>query len=248
MAESALRAFDDVEQLAEAAATLFVELAVEAVRCRGRFVVSLSGGSTPRAIYRLLRESPYATRMPWAYTHLFWGDERVVSPDNPESNYGDVKRILLDQAPIPAANIHRICGECDPGLAAEAYARELASLADAGAAWPAFDLALMGLGEDGHTASLFPASAIGFDYPAPVAVVTAEYAGRPAQRITLTPSVFSSARCVIFLVTGANKAAALAATLSEHADPLRWPARRIQPKHGNAAWWADRAAMGQLRA
>lgn len=246
MAESTLRVFDDAAQMAEAAAILFAQLAVDAVRCRGRFVTALSGGGTPRAAYRLLAETPYTDQVPWAQTHLFWGDERLVPPDNPESNYGDVQRILLDRVPIPQGNIHRVCGECDPNTAAAAYREALAAMAETTALWPVFDLALMGIGEDGHTASLFPGLHIGVGYPDPVAIVTAAYAGRPAQRITLTPPVFSTARCVLFLVAGANKAEALAATLSEHADPLRWPARRIAPTRGALIWWVDRTASAKL--
>lgn len=248
---STVRVFADQEQLSAAAAQLFLECAQAAVGERGLFSVALSGGSTPRGMYRLLAESPYATAVPWANTHLFWGDERLVPPDDEGSNYGQASAALLVQVPIPAANIHRARGELALEAAVDEYAVQLRKFAAAqspasATSWPRFDLVLLGLGSDGHTASLFPGQASDEWETKPVVGATADYGGRPAHRLTLTPPVFNDARHVLFLVTGADKAAAVAATLNGAPDPARWPAQRIRPAAGRVTWLLDEAAAASL--
>jgi len=238
--------FPDAAALSQAAAQRFVAIARKAVAARGRFTVALSGGSTPQALYRLLSQPPYTETVPWAQTHVFWGDERLVPPDHPGSNYGQAAHILLDRVPIPAAHIHRARGELAPDEAVADYSRQLAHFAAGGRAWPRLDLALMGTGGDGHTASLFPGPIPDTEKQQPVMTVTADYDGRPAQRITLTPLVFNDARHVLFLVTGESKAAALAAVLHGPFQPEQWPAQRIQPANGKLIWMVDEAAAGQL--
>ena len=151
-----IRIYDDHGALAEAAAGLIVETAGEAIRSRGRFLLALSGGGTPENVYRLLAGKEYWMQLDWPAVHLFWGDERCVPPDDPGSNYRQAKQLLIDHVPIPAAQVHRIKGELPPEKAAAEYRARLAQFAGDGRGWPVLDLALMGLGADGHTASLFP--------------------------------------------------------------------------------------------
>jgi 6-phosphogluconolactonase len=166
-------------------------LARQAVAARGAFFVALAGGSTPRPLYRRLVD---LDALPWPETHVFWGDERTVPPDHPESNYHQARELLLDHVPVPAAQVYRIQGELDPVSAAEAYAQTLLAAAAAGEAWPRFDLVLLGLGSDGHTASLFPGSTYPVEEMQPTVAVSADYGNRPAGRVSLTPPVFNSAR------------------------------------------------------
>lgn len=246
MADPILKVFSSPAALSQAAADRFVALAKEAVSVRDRFSAALSGGSTPQGLYRLLAQPPYATDMPWAQTHLFWGDERLVSPHDPGSNYGQVARLLLQQVALPATNIHRIKGELDPAAAVADYTEQLRHFAALDRPWPRLDLALMGMGSDGHTASLFPGPIPAQERRQPVMVVTAEYEDRPSQRITLTPLVFNDARHLVFLVTGEEKATALAAVLRGPHQPQEWPAQRIQPHQGTLTWLVDETAASKL--
>lgn len=241
MPERRLLVVDD--PIAAAADVVVADLRA-AIRQRGVAGLVLAGGGTPLALYHVLAER---SGVDWSSTHVFWGDERLVSPDDPGSNYHAAWAALLSRVDLPAANVHRMRGELPPDEAAADYAarlRDWARANDPGAPhpWPRFDLVLLGLGEDGHTASLFPGSPPA--PPQPVVAVTADYQGRPAGRITLTPRVFNDARDVIFLVTGANKADAVRETL--HADdPTRLPAQRIHPDYGRVTWLLDRAAAGE---
>lgn len=231
--------------VAEAAALIGDALRAAA---RARQVASfvLAGGGTPLAVYRALAGAP---GVPWAQVHLFWGDERLVSPDDPGSNYRAAREALLEGASIPAGNVHRIRGEWPAASAVADYAAQLRDWAaaydpEASHPWPRFDVVLLGLGEDGHTASLFPGSP---PAEAPVLAVSADYQGRPAGRVTLTPAVFNDARQVIFLVTGAGKAEAVYHSLQDH-DWRRYPAQRIRPVDGQVTWLLDRAAAARLPA
>ncbi|HHS97595.1 MAG TPA: 6-phosphogluconolactonase [Chloroflexi bacterium] len=227
--------FPDRNALARAAAERFVAAADEAVRARGRFFVALAGGSTPRPAYRLLADPACASRVDWDRVHLFWGDERCVPPDHPESNYRMVREALLDRVPIPVENVHRIRGEWPPEEAAAAYEAELRAIFGPDGR---LDLVLLGLGADGHTASLFPGSAALDERERWVAAVFADPVG--TWRITLTPPALNGAREVLFLVVGKPKAEALARVLAG------WdlPAGRIRPRSGRLSWFVDRDAMG----
>lgn len=229
--------------LAKAAAMRFAAAAEQAVVERGRFQVALSGGSTPRALFALLARPPYATQLPWAQTEIYWGDERLVPPDDAESNYGQARRLLLDHVPVPPEQVHRIRGELPAAEAAAAYSAVLRRNAARGRAWPRLDLALMGLGADAHTASLFPGSPPATD---PVIAVTADYQGRPAARITLTPLVFNDARLLLFLVAGADKAPAVTAVLQGPPDPFNLPAQRLNNAPGDMIWLVDEDAAANL--
>lgn len=237
-----LQIFPDPQTLAQSAADLWAQVARNAVNERGRFVVALSGGSTPRLLHQLLAQPPYSTELPWEQTHVFWGDERSVSAGHPESSYGVARQDLLQHVPILPTNIHRAKGEWDTRTAAAEYAGQLSQKAEPGRTWPRFDLVILGMGSDGHTASLFPGPISEQEQTEPTMPVVADYDGRPAQRITLTPLVFNDARLILFLVTGANKAETLAAVLHGPTDPIRYPAQRLRPTDGQIVWYIDEPA------
>ena len=239
-----LRVFPGPAEVAAAAAAEVLARGGEAVAARGAFALALSGGSTPRALYALLADprGPFAARMPWKRTQVFFGDERHVPPDHPDSNFRMARRALLAHVPVPAENVHRIRGELpDADGAAAAYERELrAALGEP----PALDLVLLGLGEDGHTASLFPGSPALEERERWVAAPWVERLG--TRRITLTLPALESARQVLFLVTGAAKSAALRRALGEPAGAEPVPASRVRPGSGRVLWLADRAAAASL--
>lgn len=228
-----LHIFETPQLLTRAAADGFLAAAAAAIAARGRFSVALAGGSTPRALYALLA----AENLDWQAIHFFWGDERCLPPDHPESNYRMAAESLLTKIPLPPENIHRIMGELSPQLAAEKYQRNLRVF------WggaPRFDLVLLGMGEDGHTASLFPGS------PALAEtlrwVTALEHAAPPpplVSRVTLTLGAINAARQVIFLVSGAGKAKRLAEIWR---GGSQLPAGRVQPLDGDLLWLVDQSA------
>ncbi len=235
-----------VEDVAAAAAEYVVAALRAALDAADVASLLLSGGSTPLALYGRLAE---AADVPWERVHVFWGDERLVPPDDPGSNYAAAREALLSRVDMPEGNVHRVKGELEAASAVADYAEQLRAFAqrhDVGcpSPWPRFDVALLGLGQDGHTASLFPGSEA--ECIVPVMAVTADYEGRPAERVTLTPIVFNHARRVVFLVTGANKAAAVAAALGAERDPERYPAQRIAPEEGEVVWFLDPAADSKV--
>jgi 6-phosphogluconolactonase len=238
-----IRIFKDMEILSRAAAELFAEKAGESITERGRFLTALNGGSTPNRLFQLLA-TEYRGEVDWSRVHIFWGDERCVPPEDAGSNYGQARETFLSRVPIPEANIHRVKGELEPAEASRDYALTLSGFASPQFGFPRFDLIYLGMGEDGHTASLFPGSRV--DVSEPVLPVTAQYQDRPANRVTLTPLVFNQARTVAFMVTGEKKAATLAEVLSDRYDPERLPAQRIHPKDGDLLWLVDEEAAGKL--
>jgi 6-phosphogluconolactonase len=238
-----LRVFKDLESLSQAAATLFVEQAAAAVTERGRFLVALNGGSTPTRLFQLLA-TEYRDKVDWSQVHVFWGDERCVPPHDPGSNYRQAQDAFLSRVPIPASNIHRVKGELEPVDASNDYALVLKEFATPPFDYPRFDLVYLGMGEDGHTASLFPGSPV--DVTRPTLPVTANYQDRPANRVTLTQLVFNQARVVVFMATGEKKALTLAEVLSGRYNPERYPAQRIVPKNGKLIWLVDEDAAGRL--
>ncbi len=236
-----------VDDLAGAAAERVARELSAAVAQKGVASFVLAGGGTPLGLYRALAAPPLAQAVPWAHVHFFWGDERLVPPDDPGSNYAAAAKALLAPLAIPSGHIHRMRGELPAAEAAADYAGRLrvwAMAHDPGAPhpWPRFDLVLLGVGEDGHTASLFPGSSPANE---PVAAVTADYQGRPAGRVTLTPIILNDARHVVFLASGAGKADAVYNTLRVD-DPSRYPAQRIRPVAGRVTWLLDRAAAATL--
>jgi 6-phosphogluconolactonase len=232
-----IHVFNDPQALADHAAEVFIATAQAAIGARNRFSVALSGGNTPRLLYERLANPAFVSCVEWEAVHLFWGDERCVPPDHADSNYRMVFESLLSRAPIPVKNVHRIHGELFPKQAAKGCESDLrAFFGDT----PGFDLVLLGLGEDGHTVSLFPGS------PALEEstrwAVQVEHTTPPPPfvwRVTLTLPVLNDARQVIFLVSGAGKAQTLAQIVH---GGTSLPAERIQPKTGELSWLVDRPA------
>lgn len=222
-----------------------------AIKARGIYSLVLSGGGTPETLFRLFAAPPFNDMLPWQYIHLFWGDERCVPVDQPGSSYGQARRLFIDAVPIPTENIHRAKGELPPQEAAEAYRNQLAKFSgflSQSDLIPRFDLILLGLGSDGHTASLFPGKVPPEAEDEMVIAVTADYDGRPANRITMTPPVFNNARNVLFLVTGESKAGAVSAVLNGPHQPDQWPGQLIWPDSGQVIWLLDKAAASLLNA
>ena len=238
-----IRIFKNVEKLSRGAARLFVEQAALSIAERGRFLVALNGGSTPTRLFEMLATS-FRERIDWSKVHIFWGDERCVPPDDPGSSYGQARDVLLSHVPIPETNIHRVKGELGPAEASIDYALILKEFASSPLDWPRFDLVYLGMGEDGHTASLFPGSPL--DVSEPTLPVTAHYQDRPANRVSLTPVVFNSAQMVAFMAAGEKKAQTLAEVLSGRYNPELYPAQRIDPKEGQLIWLVDEAAANRL--
>jgi len=234
----------DGTQLAEEAARFFVQCATGAIAARGIFRVALSGGSTPRALYRRLAALP---GIEWAHVHLFFGDERHVPPDHADSNYRMVKEALLSQAPIPETNVHRIRTELpDTADAATDYEQVIRNAFQIQSGeWPRFDLVLLGLGPDGHTASLFPDTPVLHERSSLASAVWV--VSMQTWRVSLTPPVFNHARIVAFLVGGAEKAETLHAVLEGPREPERLPAQLIAPSHGQVHWFVDAPAASRLR-
>jgi 6-phosphogluconolactonase len=233
----------DPASVARAAAERIVALSSAAIASRGQFSVALAGGTSPGATYALLARGEFAARVDWTRVHVFWGDERCVPPHDPGSNFRLADESLLSHVPIPAANLHRVRGELEPQAAAEAYAAELRAFF--GAPWPCFDLVLLGMGNDGHTASLFPGSVALQETGQAVVAMTAHYQDRPACRVTLTPRAINGSRHVVFLVTGAAKAGTLQAVLE--GPPGHYPAQHIRPTAGQLTWLLDAASASQLK-
>ena len=237
-----IEVFPDSHALARAAAWYFTILAQSAIARQGQFSVALAGGSTPKALYELLAQPPFVEQIDWSRVQVFWGDERCVPPEHPDSDYGMAYRALLGPLALPASQVHRLRGEIDPAQAALDYEIEL-RVHFAGQAWPRFDLVLLGMGEDGHTASLFPGSpALGEQQRWVLAVEHTTPPPPLVTRLTLTLPALNAAAEIIFMVTGANKQARLAQALGGLAGDL--PAQRIQPVDGRLRWLVDRDAAG----
>jgi 6-phosphogluconolactonase len=233
----------DADDLAFKAAELFTASAREHVDQKGCFVVALSGGSTPRGMHRLLATPPALTEVPWEHTHLFWVDERCVPASDPESNLGTAWRDLLRDLPIPRENIHFIRGDFPPEEAAEEYQMELTQFFHLGKGeFPVFDLIFLGMGKDGHTASLFPGQNA---LKEESRLVIAVKGGTPhVGRTTMTYPVLNRARRIVFLVAGIEKAETVRALLEGEQPEL--PAAKIKPFQGDMIWLLDREAASLL--
>ncbi len=232
---------EDPQQLAEAAARDFAAKAEAAIAEHGSFTVALAGGSTPEATYEILARD-YADGLDWSKVHVFFGDERTVPPDHEDSNYRMAQRTLLSH--VPVGSIHRMRGELPPTEAAAAYEEELREFFGASDEPPSLDLILLGIGEDGHTASLFPETSALEVHDR--WVVANPVLKLDTTRLTLTVPVINSARAVNFLVAGECKAEALKQILEGDADPRQYPARLVQPADG-PVWMVDRAATKFLQ-
>lgn len=233
----------DRASLSARGAELFAALAQEAVNAEGRFTVALSGGSTPEALYQILASDAMRARVPWQQTQLFWSDERCVPPDDEQSNYRMAQDALLSYVNVPAGQIHRLRGEDEPQSAAAEYEAVLKQ--NFGSSDPRFSLILLGLGEDGHTASLFPHSPALLDKEH---LVAAPYVEKfAAYRLTFTFRLINNAANIVFLVSGKAKSKALRAVLEEKADGREWPASMVHPVDGNLVWLVDEDAFEGLR-
>jgi 6-phosphogluconolactonase len=232
--------YDGPDQLSRAAAERITAALEESVLRHPTAAFVLTGGNTPRPVYELLGSAPFRERLRWEQIHLFWGDERCVPPENAASNFGMAWRSLISRVSIPAENLHRIQGEIpDPEAAAWHYEEEIRRLFPA-ETLPSFDLILLGMGEDGHTASLFPGTSWDENR-----WVVANYVPKlDANRITMTPLLLNAARRIIFLTCGSEKAEALAGVLEDSA--ARYPAKRIQPQTGDLTWMIDKTAAALL--
>ncbi len=244
-----IRRYPDPEAVCQAAAQDFVDLGRAAIADRDRFCVALSGGSTPRRMYEILSEAPRRMQLAWDRVDFFWGDERAVPPDHPDSNFGAAAAALLHRLAVPEERIHRIQGELpDVEEAAERYQAELARVfaVPTDGVPPVFDLLLLGMGPDGHTASLFPYSQPLTERRRWVVGHVVARLGKP--RITLTPPILNRAAEVRLLVTGGDKAEVLKEVLLGPHDPERLPVQLVAPETGRLVWLLDRAAGAEVPA
>jgi 6-phosphogluconolactonase len=242
-----IQVFPDPSAMSLHAAGLIAELAGRPVDREGRFTLCLSGGSTPRETYALLAAPQLADEIPWPGVHIFWGDERCIPLERPDNHFTMTSDLLFSKVPIPAENIHRMRGEADdPEEAARDYELELIRFFGLKRGEiPRFDLVLLGMGEDGHCASLYPGTA---GLAERGDLVVAHYVPqREGHRLTLTLRVLNNARQIIFLVTGESKAEALKAVLDGENDEADLPAGRVRPRKGKVRWLVDRAAAGLLQ-
>lgn len=231
------------EALSRAAANLFVRLADEAIRDRGRFSVALSGGNTPQRVYELLSGPRFGNKVDWGRVHVFWGDERCVPPDDPRSNARMIHSKLLDHVPLPSGHVHPIACADAPKDAARSYESLLRSFFGGA---PGFDLVFLGLGTDGHTASLFPGTPAAREKERWVTEIYSEKEG--IYRVTLTAPIINQASTLAFIVSGAPKAAVLRDVLTGRPDPERFPALLIKPQcdRSKLYWLADRDSASLL--
>jgi 6-phosphogluconolactonase len=237
----------DGPALTAIAATHVRRSVVEAIAARGACWIALAGGRTPKAVYERLADAG-TPAIDWARVHVAFGDERLVPPDHVDSNYGMARAALLDRVPIPAHQIHRIDGErLDADAAAAAYAAVLAgAFRSEPGAWPVFDLVLLGVGTDGHTASIFPGTAAVMETRR--VAVAGDAPTAPARRVTLTFPVLNAARAVVILASGADKACAIGRAFSEGTPVAECPVRGVRPASGMVTWLLDAAAAADLPA
>ena len=239
-----IRSYPSLSELSLAAAEFIAELAEARIREKNIFTFVLSGGNTPRLLYEKLAEQPFANRIDWQHTHLFWGDERCVPPNHPDSNFALAYETMISKVAVPPANVHRIPAETDPPKrAAEKYEKSLreffrvATEPDSPQTFPPFDLVLQGLGEDGHTASLFPGDVALEEKTKWAVAVDGSTAAPPVPRVSLTLPVLNEARHVLFLASGSKKLKVLQEILNNpHA--ATYPAAQVQPT-GKLLWFID---------
>jgi 6-phosphogluconolactonase len=238
-----IRIFETAEEVARAAADYFVETADKSISAQGRFSVALAGGSTPRRTYQLLASEEYRNRLPWSKVHIFFGDERSVPATHADSNYRMAEEAMISLLPIPEPNVHRMVGDGDAVANASLYEGELQAFFD-GAVWPRLNLVLLGMGDDGHTASLFPGTEALNEARAWVVANWVEKL--KTYRITLTAPAINHAANVAFLVAGAGKAERLPEVLQGPRNPRQLPSQLIQPVSGSLVWLVDKAAAARL--
>jgi 6-phosphogluconolactonase len=237
-----IRIFDDFESLSQAAAELFIVQARQSISTCGRFSVALSGGETPRRLYEILAASPYRERIHWDKVHIFWSDERCVPEDDPRSNARLARQTLLNQVPIPGENIHSIRCDLSPDQAAFKYEEELRDFFRVQN--PNFHLVLLGLGANGHIASLFPHTPVLYEKEHWVSYVYIPEL--EMHRVTFTAPLINQANQVVFLVSGLDKASVLEQVLEGPYQPQELPAQLIRPNGAHPIWLVDKAASHKL--
>jgi 6-phosphogluconolactonase len=242
-----IRIHSDSQAWAEAAAEFVLEVGKEAVRANGRFLIALSGGTTPETLYRALTSPAFADRFDWSRTTFFFSDERCVALDDPRSNYALARRALFIPLKIASSQVYRMPGESpDPQAAASEYEQQLRlATKTSPSVQPSLDLVLLGLGEDGHTASLFPGASILRDRQRVIAATRSPK--DPPNRMTMTLAAINRASVVLFLVTGAGKAGVVRAILDPRTEAERQlPAAMVSPEEGRLIWFLDQAAAAEL--
>jgi len=238
-----IEVLSDLEALSLRAASIFVSASKNSIAAKKRFAVAISGGSTPRRLYTLLGSEVYRDQVDWQHVHFFWADERCVPKDDEASNFRTAFETLLSKIALSQKNIHRIKGEEAPDKAARDYEEEIRGFFGRSER-PGFDLIILGMGEDGHTASLFPGSK---SLEERVGLAVPVYFEKPGKnRITLTLAVLNNADQILFLVAGSSKAAVLSEILGEGEKKKRFPAGLVRPAHGNMTWLIDQEAAGKL--
>jgi len=238
-----IKIYRDLEALSHASAALFVNVARQAVQDFGRFAIALAGGSTPHRTYELLAREPFRELVPWQQTHVFWGDERCVPADDTRNNALMARRTLLDHVPVPLGQVHPMVCNDSPVATAVEYEKLLRGFfVDS---QPRFDLVLLGLGENGHTASLFPGTSVLEEHHRWVGDVFVAEEG--LHRLTLTAAAINQAALVVFLVSGSDKAKILRNVLKENKDPHSIPAQLIKPADGGLLWLVDCDAARLVR-
>jgi 6-phosphogluconolactonase len=238
--------YSDIDTLSQEAARYVVRVASESITTHGRFTLALAGGSTPKKLYGLLASEPYRDQIDWALTEIFWSDERCVPSDSEDSNYHLAQEVLLSKVPISATQIHRMPADADNrDQASLAYIQEIQRVFGTNSI-PSFDLIQLGMGPEGHTASLFPHQASLHEQTRLIMPVTVPKP--PPLRLTFTPPLLNAATHVLFLVTGQDKADALQAVLEGEYNPDEYPAQIIRPTQGEVTWMLDPAAASKLRA
>lgn len=238
-----LQIFENKDQLSQAAALLFVQAAEKAVLHNGRFTVALTGGSSPVQLYNMLAESPYLEQVPWQKTYIFWGDERWVPLTDERSNAKMAQEAFLNKVPVPQEQIYPMWAE---GTEPEAFADQYEQLLQKhfGQEAPQFDLILLGMGDDGHTASLFPGTEVLHEQSRWVQAYYLE--PQSMYRVTLTAPLINQAKMICFLTFGSNKAKALYEVLEGERNPEQYPSQLIAPQGGEVIWMVDEAAAAQL--
>lgn len=241
--KESVRLFSTPAEMASKLAEEIVHRIVASANSEKPYSIALSGGSTPGLLYSFLFDE-YAESVPWDFVHLFWGDERCVPPRDPESNYGMVSRLLSEKTRLPAANVHRIIGEEEPLFEAMRYSGELSTMLPARDKIPVFDLVLLGLGEDGHTASIFPGQTQLLHSQRICDIAMHPSTGQ--KRITITGRVINNAEAVVFIVTGKKKALVINAVIKEDETSFQYPASHIKPVYGSLDFYIDHEAGSLL--
>ena len=237
--------YADIDTLSQQAAQYITRIASESIVTRGRFTIALSGGTTPRKLYSLLGNEPYRSQIDWHLVHVFWGDERCAPPDSPDSNFSMAQETLLRKIPIPANQVHRMPADLpDRNAASQAYTVEMQHTFGTHGI-PDFDLIQLGMGPEGHTASLFPHQPSLHENQRLVMPVSVPKP--PPDRLTFTPPLLNAARNVLFLVTGSDKVDALQAVIEGVYQPDEYPAQIVRPPNGEVVWMLDKDVARKIR-